>query len=270
MVSDTLEAYYDAVLRRFARVEEVGPFRVYLDAPTGWTFPARPAPGRRHGYDADAVAAVLTHLRERRIPQAIEWVHDPLPALLEAVREEGSLTVTELPLMALSADAAEGLAVPPAGLPEACEVRMLGPDEAHLLEATRGVTRAAFGGTLPAAALSTDPAPEPEPGTASAALRHMLRSGEARIAIAEHPERGVVATGRHLPLGGATEVVGVATLPTEQGAGLGSAVTRRLVADALTLRVGTVFLTAGSERVARLYGRVGFLRIGTCYEAARD
>ena len=91
-----------------------------------------------------------------------------------------------------------------------------------------------------------------------------LRSGEARIAVAEHAERGILAAGRHLPVGeGVTEVVGVATLPAEQGARLGSAVTQVLVEDARSRGIRTIFLTASSERVARIYARLGFRRVAT-------
>ena len=61
--------------------------------------------------------------------------------------------------------------------------------------------------------------------------------------------------------------MGVATLPSEQGARLGSAVTWALVEDARALGIGTVFLSAGSERIARIYARLGFRRVGTAYVA---
>ena len=148
-------------------------------------------------------------------------------------------------------------------------VRMLAPDEEDLLLTVSGVQHLAFG---PA----TDPPAGPDERAAAGRppsdfLRAMLRAGEARIAVAEHPERGILAAGRHLFVGDVAEIVGVATLPSEQGARLGSAVTRALVEDARARGIGTVFLTAGSERVARIYARLGFRRVGTAYAAeARD
>jgi hypothetical protein len=44
-------------------------------------------------------------------------------------------------------------------------------------------------------------------------------------------------------------------------------VTWALVEDARRLGIGTVFLSAGSERIARIYGRLGFRRVGTAYIA---
>jgi predicted GNAT family acetyltransferase len=55
----------------------------------------------------------------------------------------------------------------------------------------------------------------------------------------------------------------VATLPAMRRRGLGAAVTGALVADALAHGAQIVFLSAGSEDVARVYARLGFRRIGT-------
>ena len=82
------------------------------------------------------------------------------------------------------------------------------------------------------------------------------------MAVAE-AEYGPVAAGMHQPVEGVTEVVGVATLPAVRRQGLGGAVTGALVEDALARGVETVFLSAGSEDIARVYGRLGFRRVAT-------
>ena len=51
--------------------------------------------------------------------------------------------------------------------------------------------------------------------------------------------------------------------PAVRRQGLGGAVTGALVEDALARGATTVFLTAGSEDIARVYGRLGFRRIGS-------
>ena len=53
------------------------------------------------------------------------------------------------------------------------------------------------------------------------------------------------------------------TLPSARRQGLGGAVTAALVTDALAHGAEIVFLSAGSEEIARVYGRLGFARIGT-------
>lgn len=257
-----LEQYYDTVPRRFTTTEEVGPFTLFLDASAGWPWYARPRLGGDGPYDAAAVAGLLARMRELGVPETIEWVDDLTPALLDAVRAEGSLSVEELPLMVLQDD-------PPVPVaPADVTVRLLGPRDEHLLQSVSGVSRLAFGPPRdePAGATARDAAGRQPSATAI----ELLSAGESRIAVAEHPERGILATGRQIPLGPVSEVVGVATLPAEQGRGLAPAVTRALVADARERGVDTVFLTAGSERVARIYGRLGFRRVGTAYAAERS
>jgi len=79
---------------------------------------------------------------------------------------------------------------------------------------------------------------------------------------------GVVAVGSHQPVGGVSEVVGVATLPAARRRGLGAAVTAALVEDARRGGAEIVFLSAGDDDVARLYERLGFERVGTAGLAA--
>ena len=52
-------------------------------------------------------------------------------------------------------------------------------------------------------------------------------------------------------------------LPRARRHGVGAAITAALVADAHDRGVGTVFLSAGDDAVARVYERVGFVRVGT-------
>jgi predicted GNAT family acetyltransferase len=73
----------------------------------------------------------------------------------------------------------------------------------------------------------------------------------------------VLAVGSHQPVGAVTEIVGVGTLPAARRRGLGAAVTAALVADARARGAELVFLSAGSEAIARVYERLGFVRVGT-------
>jgi len=83
------------------------------------------------------------------------------------------------------------------------------------------------------------------------------------ISYAAFDEGGPICVGTHQPVGDVTEIVGVATLPAARQRGLAVALTSALVADARTRGVETVFLSAGSEDVARIYERVGFRRTGS-------
>jgi predicted GNAT family acetyltransferase len=88
------------------------------------------------------------------------------------------------------------------------------------------------------------------------------------VAAAARVSGVLAAVGWHQPLDGASEIVGVATLPAFRRRGLGAAVTGTLVADALERGVETVFLSADDDDVARVYARVGFRRVGTACGAS--
>jgi predicted GNAT family acetyltransferase len=72
-----------------------------------------------------------------------------------------------------------------------------------------------------------------------------------------------LSSGQHNPLGDTTEIVGVGTLPAARRQGLAAAVTAGLLADAREHGATTVFLSAGDDDVARIYGRLGFTTVGT-------
>lgn len=231
-----IEAYYDAVPRSAARVEEVGPFTLFVG--TGaWPYYARPRLGHEHAFTVEEIEAVRTRQRELGVPEAFEWVHETTPSLLAAARAAG-LEVMEAPLMVLDGAV-------PAEAPEGVTVRMIDADD-PLLPAAIAAQDRGFGGT------GDDLEPRVE------FLRERLRSGVTRKAIAESAD-GVLGVGAHQPVGDVTEIVGVATVPEARRRGIAGAVTAALVADAA---VETVFLSAGSD-AARVYARLGFERHGT-------
>jgi ribosomal protein S18 acetylase RimI-like enzyme len=155
--------------------------------------------------------------------------------------------------------------------PVGISVRMLDPDDADLAAAT-AVAHVAFSAAGTAA------------GRAGPADRDLVASGlsdeqlEARRArMRERPTATAAATdadgplcvGSHQPVGDVSEIVGVGTLPAARRRGLAAAVTSRLVEDADARGVEVVFLSAGSEEIARVYGRLGFRRIGTACMRSR-
>jgi GNAT superfamily N-acetyltransferase len=180
-------------------------------------------------------------------------VHEVTPALIDAVREEG-LDVLAAPLMVLDELTA----------PADERVRILAADD-PLLGPSRAVADVSFkvGGTAvgPEGPAERDAALR---DTALDFLRERVRRRITVTAAADSPE-GPLAVGSHQPVGDVTEVVGVATLPSARRQGLGGAITRALVADALAHGAELVFLSAGSDAVARVYGRLGFRRVGTAY-----
>jgi ribosomal protein S18 acetylase RimI-like enzyme len=249
-----LERYYDAAPRSAARVEEVGPFTVFVGTGS-WSYYARPRLGVTAAITAADVEEALARKRELGQPESVEWVHETTPSLLDAARGAG-LEVLEAPLLVLDRSAWRA-PEPPSGM----TLRVLDADDAALAQSV-AVQNVGFG------AAGTGPGPEGHAERNAAVaedhdfLRERMRRGLTVTAVAEG-EYGVVAAGAHQPVGGVTEIVGVATLPAVRRQGLGGAVTGALVEHALANGVETVFLSAGSEDIARVYGRLGFRRIGT-------
>jgi ribosomal protein S18 acetylase RimI-like enzyme len=195
-----------------------------------WPYYARPRLGIEHEFTAADVERVRERQRELRVPPTFEWVHETAPTLLAAM----PVPVVEAPLLVLASEPS----------PPAHPTRLLDPDDPALPAALK-VGEAVFGG-----------APE------LAATRARMRGGLSTIAVAED-ESGPVAVGTLRPIGAVAEIVGVATLPAQRRRGLGAAVTAALVRHAQQIGVRTVFLSAATDDVARLYERLGFRRTAT-------
>ncbi|HWM10718.1 MAG TPA: GNAT family N-acetyltransferase [Solirubrobacteraceae bacterium] len=244
-----IEEYYDAVPRSAARVEEHGPLRLFVAEGVPWPYYARPAGGE---VTADDVRAVRRRQWELGAPEAFEWVAELAPTLAPAARETG-LQVMEVPLMVHDR--------PRDAPPVAAGVRRLEPDD-PALAASRAVADLAFRRSGDAGPAERDAALAGWPEGRLAAVRRRMAAGITVTLVAED-EDGVLAVGSHQPVGDVTEVVGVGTLPAARRRGLGAAITAALVADARRGGAEVVVLSAGSERIARLYGRLGFRRLGT-------
>jgi hypothetical protein len=88
----------------FSETEECGPFTLFLGEPAGWVYCARPRLGETAAVTPEDVVAAADWLRERGLPQTIEWVHETTPTLLDAVHAAGSFELEELPLLVLDGD----------------------------------------------------------------------------------------------------------------------------------------------------------------------
>ncbi len=237
-----IEGYYDAVPRTSATTEEVGPFTLFLRSdPRGWPFYARPRAGHQGGPTQEDVRTVRARQRELAVPEQLEWVGELVPGLVEAARQAG-LVVHEYPLMVL-ARPLPGPEVP------GIEVRLLRGDD-PTLGAVQGAVGAGF---------------EESDEVASADapfMRDRVSRGLTRL-VGAYESGAAVGGGSHQPSGSVTELVGIAVVPRARRRGIGAAITAALVEDARELGVRTVFLSAGSQRVADVYARVGFTRVAT-------
>ncbi len=272
-----LEHFYDAVPRDNAVAEDIGGLVLFVRNGAGWPYYARPRLDNSEPPSAADITAARTRQRTLGAPEAFEWVHETTPDLLAVARSAG-LEVLLAPLMVLAAaelrPASEFTDVP---------VRLLDPASAAFdadVAARRAVAMVAFGadaavasGTVQlagpgagapftvAGTAARDAVPPPSPEEI-AADRRLAAGGRLVQAVAETAE-GVVASGALQRVGDVAEIAGVATLPEFRRRGLGAAITATLARHALDTGVDLVFLSAGSDDVARMYARLGFHRIGT-------
>jgi len=253
----SIDRYLDAVPRPATRVEVIGPFTLFVNEGIGWRYYARPTVGARR-FTSDDVRRVLERQRELDQPLEFEWVVDTTPFVGDAARGAG-LNVVEHPLMHLRADE-----LLPAASPDGAEVRTIGSNDD--LATVTAVAMVGFDspgtsvGPVGVEALAARAA-EADAGELEFARDRLARG--LTVTVAAFVGGVPVASGSHQPIDGVTEIVGVACLPAFRRRGLAAAITTALAEDALRHGVGTVFLSADDEAVARIYGRLGFRTIGT-------
>jgi ribosomal protein S18 acetylase RimI-like enzyme len=251
---DRLEAYYDEVPRARSEVQEHGPFTVFVSR-SGWPYYARPRLGVTAAITPDEVTSVLARLRELGVPESIEWVHENTPSLREAALAAGC-TVEDYPLLVLDGE--------PVARQSPCDVRRLGPADPELA-AVQAAIHVGFGqddtelGSASVAERDARMAEDEDLGP----LREILSAGQSVLHGAFDPEVGAVGGGSHNPRGEVTEIVGVGVLPAHRRRGIAGHLTWSLTRDAMDSGVTTIFMSAGSDAVARIYEGVGFRRVGT-------
>lgn len=252
---DRLEAYYDDVPRARSEVQEHGPFTIFVSR-GGWPYYARPRLGSTSAVTPDEVASVLARLRELGVPESIEWVHDTTPSLRDAALAAGC-TVQEYPLLVLAGD--------PVARRSPCDVRRLDPTDPDLA-VVQAAIHVGFGQDdteLGAASVAERDARLTGGSGDVGPLREILAAGQSVLYGAFEPEAGAVGGGSHNPRGEVTEIVGVGVLPAYRRRGIAGHLTWALTQDAMASGVTTVFMSAGSDAVARIYEGVGFRRVGT-------
>jgi GNAT superfamily N-acetyltransferase len=249
-----IDAYLDAAPRSACRPVEVGPFTIFLNDGPGWRYYARPTGGVASVSRHD-VEALRARQRELGQPESIEWVEELVPSLGEAATRAG-LSVASHPLLRLD-EVRESHAL------SGIDVRLVEPDDD--LAVVQAVAAIAFSNPGTAAGpqdereLADVAAGAPQDVLAFVADR-MARG--LTVTAAAFVDGVPVSVGSHQPVAGATEIVGVGTLPAFRRKGLGAAVTSFLVRDALDRGVETVVLSAGDDLIADVYRRVGFVDVG--------
>ncbi|MBV9854970.1 MAG: GNAT family N-acetyltransferase [Streptosporangiaceae bacterium] len=264
---ERIDAFCDAVPRQRARAEEHGPLVLFVPTGPGWPYYARPRRGSGLPVTAADVRSVRARQRELLIPESFEWIEEATPGMAAAATE-ARLQVKAHPLLVLGAPS------PARPLPGGITARLVAPDD-PVLDLIWAVPAVAFGhpGTAPgeAGAAERDKLAADHDAGSIAMLRERLQSGQSVLAAA-FGEDGPLAAGSYQAADGVAEITGVGVLPAYRRRGVGAAVTAVLAADALARGVGTVFLSATDDAVARVYARLGFRGVGTAMiaEPAHD
>ena len=256
-----LEQYYDEVPRGRARAEEVGPFTLFV-ATTGWPYYARPRLGVTGPFSPDDVRVVLARQRELGVPQAIEWVDETTPGLYDGVVAAG-VPVERCPLLVL-----DGRPRGDSGTARVLDVAV-GADVADVA-ASRAAVSVGFASPGTAAGeagvAERDAALTSKYAAVADTLLDSMRAGrliQAAVYDEGDPAVGPVGGGSYSPVGSVAEIAGVAVLPAYRRRGLAGQLTIALAEHALAHEVTTVFCSAQSDDVARVYEAVGFRRVAT-------
>lgn len=267
-----IDSYLDAVPRTASHVVEVGPFSLFVgDGP--YPYYARPSCSRdaAHRFEPDEVRAAVRTQRELGVPVAFEWVDDLDPSLTRACSDAG-LHVVHRPLLARSASEAKPRTNEPSQ--SSVRIQIVDPLDASLIREQRSVAHVGFGhggtavanvGTSERDAVSADP-------TAAAWTARRIGEGATVVAVAVDEIDGVVGAGSLQPVRSeslsAAELTGIAVLPSHRRRGIASSITSALITHGASLRIEMLLLSAQGDEVARIYERVGFVRVGTVGEAA--
>ena len=258
-----IDRYQNALPRQNGHAEEFGPLTLFVRDGAGRPLHARPDAGRQ--VTAADVERVRARQRELGVPESFEWVEESAPSM-RAAAEQAGLAVQRRPLLVLPDDAT---AATDRRLPPGVSVMTLTADDPELATAvvTPHLAFADIGTHVGAAGTGELTEAVGRHAADIASMADRVRAGRATFVAAV--EDGVALCSGMLPgvAEGVTEVCGVGTLPAARRRGLGLAVTARLVAEARSLGVRTVFICATDESVARIYRRAGFREIATFLEA---
>lgn len=254
---ERIEAYYDAVPRTVCRAEDHGALTLFVQEKGGPPYYARPTPGYPGPVRVADVVAVRSRQRDLGVPESIEWVAEVTPGLRAAALGAG-LAVHGHPLLVHDGT---GTAAP-VPVPDGVTVAVLGPDD-PALAAALAVPEVGF--AHPDHRIGGAGTADLDLAAGARVARRLagqLRTGGIVLAAAVR-DGTVLSSGRHQPVRGVSEIVGVATLPAARRQGLAAAVTAALVRQARGYGVEVLFLSAGDDDTARLYRRLGFRPLAT-------
>lgn len=245
-----IQAYLRAAASRVRDTERIGPFLAtftsYSDnSYLNYALPdddATPAA-------ADVAALVLAYQRRGRVPR-LEYVARLAPAVEAVLLDAGFRVEGRLPLMSCPPGAEQWLPAPSG-------IELVLPVSDEELLATVAVQNEAYG--------------DPPPGREVIhRLRAAIADGQivvlARVAASGEPVGAGICS---VPDQGTTEIAAIGVRAPFRRRGVASALTARLLREALDAGVELAFLMAEHETETRIYRRVGFTPIGEILHISR-
>jgi GNAT superfamily N-acetyltransferase len=263
-----LAQLFDELLNAQWQPERVGPFGIWKSV-APWPHPIRPLAGTNvTAADLDALAARLAELG---MNPNIEWVLDEHPELEGLLLERGA-EIVRTP--ALAYDETTSIEAPQ--LPSGYRVyKQQADDPARDLLAGRTVGDLSFGnaglavGSVGASERDAQIAEGLESDAGRAYVdysRLRLVSDDFDMLVIADAD-GIVARAAVLSGAAGSELAGVATLPAYRRQGLAAAITHAAIASVSSAGKLPLALTAADEDVARIYERLGFIRVATAGES---
>ena len=241
-------ARFETYMRRVAAVQyqsqTIGPFELYFHPNNSLRYfnyakPLRPAEGDLRS-ELDALKAA--YVARRRLPR-FEFIEEFVPELAAALEDGGFEREARQSLMVC--EKAEFRTIPEPGGLVLERVNATSPEAS--IRTYLEIQEAAF--------MDGTPAHIDEQRIQD--QRQSLSAGtSAFLTYVQGQPASVAAT--TLPLDGLSELVGVATTPSLQRKGSGTAVSSAAVAAAFDCGAEAVFLVAEDERAGQIYNRIGF------------
>jgi GNAT superfamily N-acetyltransferase len=259
---------FDELLNAQWQPEIVGPFGIWKSV-APWPHPIRPLAGTRvTDGDLDALAARLAELG---LNPNIEWVLDEHPELEGLLAARGA-EIVRTPALVYN----EAAPVVTPSLPPRFRVfRQTSTDSPEEILAARAVGDLGFGnaGLHIGSVGAVERDAQVAEGLASDAGRAYVDYSRLRLASDDFAmfviadEGGLVARAAVLSGAAGSEIAGVATLPAYRRQGLAAVITHAAIAYVSSTGKLPLALTAADADVARVYERLGFVRVATAGES---
>ncbi|HKD77009.1 MAG TPA: GNAT family N-acetyltransferase, partial [Ktedonobacterales bacterium] len=192
---------------------------------------------------AEEIAALVTAFQERGRTPHLEFLPTIAPDVEAALMVAGFTVEKRMPLMVCPSGARLDLSMPEG-------IELIIPTSDSEIMALLTVQNEAYG--------------DPPPDAASLQRRKAFHAAGGSAILARDKATGEPVGGgiSDLPIVGVTELAGVGVRPPFRRRGIATAVTTRLVRDAIAAGISKVFLMAEGDAEARIYRRVGFVDCG--------